>query len=483
VASFFENFWPLFVLVVSLLASTAATVHIVLNKRDPRAAIGWTALVWLSPFIGCGLYACFGINRIERKAISLRLQEQWQHPRYVPLEPDELQQQQEFAAVYPTFSAFGEMMEKLTDRAALPGNRVELLLDGDQAYPAMWQAIDQAEHTIALLSYIFDSDRAGLAFVERLRAAKKRDVEIRVLVDDVGSRYSRPTILKELQAAGITAATFLPTRVPRMFKYANLRNHRKILVVDGRIGFTGGTNIREGHWLELAPAAPVQCLHFRFQGPVVAQLQETFAFDWAFATGESIDGPLWFPPGDRAGDVWARGIASGPDEDHDKMVLAILGALTAARKKAYVITPYFLPDLAVQQSLSAAALRGVDVRILLPSKNNIALVDWASRPMMPYLLERGCRFFKSPAPFDHTKLFVVDGMWSLVGSTNWDPRSLRLNFEFNVECYSGELGSQLESHFLRRLDSSEEVLIESVRNQGLLNRVGEGVARLFSPYL
>ena len=184
-----------------------------------------------------------------------------------------------------------------------------------------------------------------------------------------------------------------------------------------------------------------------------------------------------------AGDVWARGISSGPDEDHDKMVLAILGALTAARKKAYVITPYFLPDLAVQQSLSAAALRGVDVRILLPSKNNIALVDWASRPMMPYLLERGCRFFKSPAPFDHTKLFVVDGIWSLVGSTNWDPRSLRLNFEFNVECYSGDLGSQLESHFLRRLDSSEEVLIESFRNRSLLNRVGEGVARLFSPYL
>ena len=158
------------------------------------------------------------------------------------------------------------MMEKLTDRAALPGNRVELLLDGDQAYPAMWQAIDQAEHTITLLSYIFDSDRAGLAFVERLRAAKKRGVEIRVLVDDVGSRYSRPTILKELQAAGITAATFLPTRVPRMFKYANLRNHRKILVVDGRIGFTGGTNIREGHWLELTPAVPCNASIFDFRG-------------------------------------------------------------------------------------------------------------------------------------------------------------------------------------------------------------------------
>ena len=475
--------WPYLLLLVDLVFATAATIDAVLRKRDTRATIGWVALVWLSPLIGSVLYFCFGINRIERKAVSLQLQSQWHHSRQVTLGEQDLAEQGTLIAQHPTLADLAVLVGRLTGRAPTPGNRVQALLDGDQAYPAMLEAIDRAQQSIALLSYIFDSDRAGQKFLDRLLVAQQRGVEVRVLIDGVGSRYSRPSMIERLQAAGLRAEAFLPTRVPRLFKYANLRNHRKILVVDGQIGFTGGTNIREGHWLTLEPGYPVRCLHFRFQGPVVAQLQETFAIDWAFATSETLSGDEWFPAIDRAGNVWARGIPDGPDEDLDKMPLAILGALAAARHTVRIVTPYFLPEQPIVQALNATALRGVDVQILLPSQNNIPMVHWACLATLPYLLERGCRVHLSPPPFDHTKLLLVDGIWSLVGSTNWDPRSLRLNFEYNVECFSAALGTQLESIVNDRIGASRELTADEIRSRAFALRLRDGLARLFSPYL
>ncbi len=479
----FGDLWPYLIAAIGLVASVVATIHVLLHKREPRAAIGWVALIWLSPLIGCALYFCFGINRITRRAVSLGLQDRWRHPRDVRLAEADVAQQQEFAAQHPTHADLAILVGRLTGRAAVPGNSVKALLNGDQAYPAMLEAIDGAERSITLLSYIFDNDRAGQAFLERLVAASRRGVEVRILIDGVGSRYSRPSMIGQLRAAGLRAEAFLPTRVPRLFHYANLRNHRKILVVDGRIGFTGGTNIREGHWLSLAPASPVRCLHFRFEGPVVSHLQEVFALDWAFATGESLGGETWFAPMARAGDIWARGISDGPDEDLDKMPLTILGALAAARRTVHIVTPYFLPEQSIIQALNAAALRGINVHALLPSENNVPLVHWACHAVLPHLLERGCRVYLSPPPFDHTKLLLVDGIWSLVGSTNWDARSLRLNFEFNVECYSLKLGAELESIVTSRIDASRELTLEEFHRRKMALRLRDGFARLLSPYL
>ncbi len=473
--------WSIIAVVTEVVLVVWATIHAVLNKRDTRAVIGWVGLVWLAPILGALAYFCFGINRIQRKAEALDLDESWR-PQ-VALIPDEEIKRDELIEEFPALVGQAKLVHNLTGHRALPGNQVDPLIDGDEAYPEMLNAIAQAERSISLLSYVFDDDRVGQEFATELGNASARGVEVRVLVDDVGARYSRPTVLNRLKQSGIQATTFLPTRMPRLFKYANLRNHRKILVVDGRIGFTGGTNIREGHQLSLSPEFPVQCLHFRIEGPVVNHLQQTFCRDWAFASGESLQGEKWFPSLSRVGDVWSRGIPDGPDDDLDKMPLTLIGAISVAQKSLTIVTPYFLPNTAIFTALQAAALREVEVNILLPAKNNIALVQWATRPSLRYLLDRGCRIRLSSAPFDHTKLVVVDNFWSLIGSTNWDPRSLRLNFEFNVECYNQCFAKRVQEIVDAKIEKSHELLIDELDQDPFAMRLRDGLARLLSPYL
>jgi cardiolipin synthase len=262
-----------------------------------------------------------------------------------------------------------------------------------------------------------------------------------------------------------------------------MRNHRKILVTDGRVAFTGGTNIREGHCLKLDPEYPVQCLHFRIEGPVVSQLQRVFAIDWAFATDETLSGEVWFPLLDTAGTVWARGIEHGPDEHFEKLADLMAAALASAKHRVSILTPYFLPDASLIRALNVAAMQGVDVRIYLPGENNIALVQWAAAAQVWQMLEKGCRIFHTDPPFDHTKLMIVDDAWSLIGSTNWDPRSLRLNFEFNVECYGPDFAEELNRIVAKKVSSAREVLVEDVNERRIPVKLRDGLAQLLSPYL
>lgn len=475
--------WPWLLGAINVCLAVAATVHVVLRKRDTRASIGWVGLVWLTPMLGTVLYFCFGINRIQRRALSLKVRQAWLHQADVVLTADEAGSREQIVAREPQLVGLATLVQSLTDRPLLPGNRVEPLINGDEAYPAMLEAIDSAEQSVSLLSYIFDCDRAGNAFCDALQRAQQRGVEVRVLIDDVGSQYSRPRSIKQLQALGVNAAAFLPTRVPRLFAYANLRNHRKIMVVDGKLGFTGGTNIREGHWLGLQPRTPVQCVHFRVEGPVVQQLQEVFALDWAFATDESLHGRRWFPDLEKAGNVWARGIPDGPDEDLNKLTHAMLGALATARRSVRIVTPYFLPDLPLVHMLAVTAMRGVDVRIVIPAKNNIPVVKWAGASLYAAMLEKGCRIFESAPPFDHTKLLVIDGIWSLIGSSNWDARSLRLNFEFNLECYDAELVGHLDELIDEKLAVAKELSLEQLEARKPWIKLRDGLAALTTPYL
>jgi cardiolipin synthase len=271
--------------------------------------------------------------------------------------------------------------------------------------------------------------------------------------------------------------------VPRLYKYANLRNHRKIMVVDGRIGFTGGMNIRAGHWRSRGPEVPVRCVHFRVNGPIVADMQEAFVTDWLFTTGERLEGERWFTAVPDCGPVAARGVPDGPDADIDNLPQLLLGALAVATRRVRVVSPYFLPDDGLLRALQVAALRGVQVDILMPERSNVPLMDWATTPQLHWLLEAGCNVYRTQAPFDHSKLFVVDGIWSMIGSTNWDARSLRLNFEYNLECYDRTLAAQLDAIVDDKIAGARLMTRAELDERSFAVKLRDGLTRLLSPYL
>ena len=478
-----RELWPFLVSFGYFAGATWVTVDAVLRKRQVPTIIGWVGLAWLAPFLGALAYLLFGINRIRRSAQALDLKrDSGAQPAARAGSPFTVAPGA-FAALHPAFTGLARLGEQVTGNPLLDGHRVEPLLDGDAAYPAMLAAIDAAAASVTLVSYIFDNDAAGDAFLDALVRARARGIEARVLIDDVGSRYTKPTMVRRLRDAGVPVAAFLPTRVPRLYQYANLRMHRKILVVDGQVGFTGGMNIRAGHWLTRTPGHPVRCVHFRIDGPVVADMQRAFADDWAFTTGERLVGERWFAPLGLHGPVAARGVPDGPDADIDNILEILLGALSVATRRARIVTPYFLPDSEVLRALHVAALRGVDVEIVLPGRSNVPLMDWAMTSQLPELIEKGCRIYFAPPPFDHSKLFVVDGTWSLIGSTNWDARSLRLNFEYNLECYDRDLAAAVDAIIDAKIAVSRPVVRDELLALPYAARLRNGVARLFSPYL
>jgi cardiolipin synthase len=464
--------------------SVAASAHAILVKRDTRSTIGWVGLIWLSPVFGALIYFFLGVNRIRSRASQLRAgiaRTTFETRAAVP-GPERVREA--IGGDSAPLRSLAPLVGRVTGRPLLDGNAIEPLDGGDEAYPEMLAAIDSARRSVALSSYIFDNDPTGRLFAEALGRAVARGVQVRVLIDGIGSTYSFPPITRRLASQGVRVARFLPASVPIYFPYANLRNHRKIMVVDGGIGFTGGLNIRDGCWLAHQPRHPVRDMHFRLQGPVVANLLEVFTEDWLFAAEEKLTGPAWAADLTPAGTTIARGIRYGPDDpDIGRIKLVLVGALTSAQRSVRIMTPYFLPDDAICQALDVAAARGVQVDIVLPEQNNLALVGWASTALLWQVLGRGCNVWLSPPPFEHTKLMVVDAAWAMFGSGNWDDRSMRLNFEFNVETYDREVAGGLDRRIAGVIARSRRRTLAEVDARSLPIRLRDGIAKLFSPYL
>ncbi len=472
------RFWPPIVAGFDFVAALLASIHALLNKRDSRAATLWLGVIWFVPVLGPILYLALGVNRIRRRAISLGVHRSIERP--VPQNLGE----SEWSGV-EHLQMLARVVSRVVAQPLTPGNRLQPLLNGDEAFPAMLAAIEAATKSISLVTYIFDNDASGQKFAEALGRAVKRGVAVRVLIDAAGTRYSWPPIMHRLKQEKIPFARFLPASVltPWRVTTVNLRNHRKVLVVDGKTAFTGGINIRQGNLLREKPKSPVRDLHFRAEGTIAGQLQEAFAADWAFTTGEKLDGELWFPELEDCGSVVARVITDGPDADFETIRWTLLAALGEAQQSVQIVTPYFIPDPALVTALNLAALRGVRVDIILPARSNLRYMDWASRAMWWQVLERGCRIWLTQPPFDHSKLMIVDEHWVLLGSANWDTRSLRLNFELNVEAYGREFAGRMRTIIEEKLRGAREVTLAEADGRGYACKLRDAVARLFSPYL
>ena len=457
--------------ILHLLLAVGVTGHILVNKRDPGSAVAWIGIAWLSPVLGSLLYVLLGVNRVRRRARTLRAP----RTKTPPAEPA-----RDVTAV-DYLAALEHSAQRITGRPATRGNAIGILHNGDEAYPKMIACIEAAECSVALSSYIFRADVAGNAFIEALVRARRRDVEVRVLVDGIGGGYFWSRTYSKLRQAGVPVARFLHSPVPWRMPFLNLRSHKKLLGVDGRIAFIGGLNIGAENLIASHPAHPVLDTHFSLEGPVVAQIIRTFADDWFFVTRERLAGECWFPAPAAVGDSVARAVTSGPDQDLEKIELMIMQAVGAARASVKIMTPYFLPDDRIITVLALAAMRGVAVDIILPAHSNHPTLDWGARAHIGPLLAADCRVWTHGAPFDHSKLMTIDGRWCLVGSANWDMRSFRLNFELNLEVYESSLVREVEALIAAKQESP--LSAAALEKLPLPIALRNNAARLMLPYL
>ncbi|MDO6461550.1 phospholipase D-like domain-containing protein [Granulosicoccaceae sp. 1_MG-2023] len=468
--------WAWLLLLAHSLIALYCVHHILLNKREPRAAIGWIAVCVAYPFLGAMLYSLFGINRVSTLAKALKADAQSGDPGR-PVE-------RELSCYFdtPQLAALVQSSSAVTMRPMTAGNAITPYFDGESAYAAMLEAIDRAQHTVYLASYIFDSDQTGERFVATLAAAQRRGVRVRVLVDGVGEWYSWPRISASLRKAGLSVSRFLPPRLFPPMLHVNLRNHRKLLLVDGQTAFTGGMNIGDRQ-LSLKPDGKPGSndIHFCLRGPVIGQFQRVFEEDWYFSRGEDTE----FQPaaGPVAGGAVCRAITDGPNEDLGKLEMIITGAIALARHRVRIMTPYFLPEVGIMRAMQAAALRGVEVSLILPAQNNLPFVDWAMRHVLDELLACGVNVYYQPPPFAHTKFLLIDDVYALIGSANLDARSLRLNFELVVEVFDEKFVARLAEHFAEVKAQSASLTLADLQGRSMPAKLRDAAVWLFSPYL
>ena len=479
-------YWPHILVALSILLGVPAAIHATMTKEEVRAAIGWVGVILLSPVVGPLIYAVGGVNRIRRKTLNLSreglLAAGWHHMAEYDVSNEH---------VRVTYGEALAAMQRLGDAVGrcklTSGNRITLLSTGDAAYSAMLAAIDAAERSIMLETYIFDRDGAGKRFVEALSAAVARGVAVRVLIDAVGARYSIPSIVSELKQANVPVDVFngnivMGLRLP----YANLRTHRKILIVDGSVAFTGGLNIRAGFCTEFSGELAALDTHFRLTGPVVSDLFRIAYEDWRFSGGDDLSGEAWQiapPPDAPESGMLARVVPSGPDKSLETNHRMLMGAVSIAKKHIRIMSPYFLPDRELISAIVTAARRGVEIDIVVPSSNNLKLVDLAMTAQFDQLLKYGCRIWRASGAFNHSKLTVVDDAWSYVGSSNIDPRSLRLNFEVDIEVVDPDFADLIGNRIATAMALAEEVKLDELKARPFAQRLVERITWLGSPYL
>jgi cardiolipin synthase len=449
--------------------AAAVTLHALLRKRDVPATIAWIGIAWLAPLFGPLLYYGFGINRVRRRARRLKGGARGGARRG------------EFGGSTHPMDRLAVAVGAITGRETSPGEVVAILNCGDEAYPRMLEAIEGAKIGIRLATYIFRDDELGGRFIEALARAADRGVEIRVLIDGFGGGFLWSSAYHALRRRGVPAARFLHSLLPWKMPFLNMRLHKKSLLVDGEIAFIGGLNIGAENLIAANPKHPVRDVHFQVGGGLIRQIEQEFDDDWSFTTRQKPMRASRIADEEGNASAPARVIVSGPDQEVDKLVLVLLSAIQTARRAIRIITPYFLPDEQLLTALQLASARGVDVDIVVPAVNNQFLVAWALRPHIRPLLDSGVRVWRGPPPFDHSKLMTIDGRWSLIGSANWDMRSLRLNFEQCVEFYGTEIADRLSQIIDSR--RHQRITAEEIDGRSMPMKLRDAAARLAFPYI
>jgi cardiolipin synthase len=450
---------------------------VLLRKKEAPSAIAWILVLIFLPLVGVVLFWFLGRDRVRRPArekrstnvaVRGRLASLPGIVRPVDSEPDLSGQPPEQRGVMRLAAKVGRM-------DIVGGNKIEVLVGAPDTYDQHIEAIERARDHVHLEIFIFRPDQTGQRFIRALVAAAERGVKVRVLYDAFGSR-GLGAAMRELRRAGGYTAKWFPIDPVRRAWMINLRNHRKLMIVDGAVGFTGGVNIGDMF-------LPWRDVHLRIEGPAVSQLQTIFVEDWFFVTRHDLVAPEFFPSLPGGGTSVMQIVESGPDATVESIHRLYFAAIASARDRVYITTPYFVPDRALLVALQTAALRGVEVRLILPRRSNHRVTFHAGRSYYDELLEAGVTIHEYVPGMVHAKTMVVDGRLATVGSANLDVRSFRLNFELIAVIYDAEVVGRLERIFMEDLGSTEIVDLGQWRQRSVVTKVKEGIGRLCAPLL
>jgi len=452
---------------------------VILQRRESGATLAWILAIIILPFIGLVAFWFFGAKKLH-----LRRRKRRKIEKQLTRELHKLQNLSvinQLPVDLPMSPSLLQLTEKLDDIGPQPGNEVMMLRQGAAAFEALETAFDQAQHHIHLIYYIWEPDSTGMRLRDALIRACHRGVMVRLLLDDVGSRNVGQRFFKSLLKAGGLVERFLPVNPLGRQLMLNNRNHRKIVVVDGVIGFTGSMNVGDVY---AGLGEPWRDLHSRLSGPVVHSLQEVFCQDWFHATNEDLVSADYFPQPETTGKVWAQILSNGPADERWRAIHTLLfSAINQARQRVWIETPYFVPDPPIIMALQTAALSGVDVRLLLPGHSDHPMVLHAGRSFYHELLDAGVRIFEVQDAMPHAKTVTIDSVFSTLGSANMDQRSFRLNFETNAFFFSALVAGELERDFLDLCSATKEVTEVSRQSVSWSQRFIEGVCRVLAPLL
>jgi cardiolipin synthase len=500
---YFDVFTLSYLSIVLLIICSVTAVHILLNKHEePVSSVMWLIMVFAFPGVGVLFYLLFGINRINTRGLKIKIAHELilddlQKSSEVSVErstihkalANHMNEQHEFEFIgskndYPEYCKMLDHL--LPDTIPLKGNKISLLLDGTQAYPKMLEAIKRAKNSIHLQSYIIMNDAIGKQLFDALREKARNGVKVKVLYDRFGSwsafsSFFFQKFIKDTPNLQIHSfSQLMPWSI-------QLRNHRKLIVIDGTKAFIGGINISSDNDSRSARKDRyIHDLHCEVEGPVVGELQFAFLRDWFFirssSTAELLK-PEYFPHINACGDSIARIVASGPGLDYEATEKVYMTAVSTARNHIWLMTPYFVPDKAFIKALCNCVARGVEVRIVIPAKNNHWYIQLATKSLYQKLLEAGVRIYEKHGPFSHAKAMLIDGSWAKMGSSNCDVRSFRLNFELDFIIENGGFIHQLHNQFKTEFDASTEIYLKDVLNKSIPRQLAENICALFTPIL
>ncbi|GAA0864317.1 cardiolipin synthase [Paraclostridium tenue] len=484
--------------IISYVAGIIVSINIILQNRDPAKTMAWLLIFILLPGIGLVIYAALGRNIRKRKIfktqkLATNIKENNLFKNMEPIEELVELEQRAINGNDLIKDTYYEGIKKkvislLLNTGKFPfttNNNVKVFIDGNEKFESLLKDIEQAKEHIHLEYFIIKNSEIGIKLKELLIKKANEGVSIKILYDDVGCWrfWFDRRFFQDMKDEGIEIVPFLPAKFPIIGGKINYRNHRKIAIIDGHIGYTGGINIGDEYMGKNEKFGYWRDTHIRIEGSSVYMLQMVFLIDWYYTTKKESFDERYFPKLNYMGNSMIQVVATGPDSDWEAIHYAYFSAICNAKERVYIETPYFIPDESLLRALKSAALSGVDVRIIFPSIADHKIVHQASYSYFDDILRSGGKVYLYKKGFIHSKVVIIDDKISSIGSANMDLRSFMLNFEMNAFIYDKKIIKKITDDFFKDIENSEEIKLKDFENRPFIKKWVESVARLFSPIL